>query len=111
MLPPSRPQLIVTITGVVYALIGFALACGAGPAIPRGWISYVVVNSRGTDAERLQDLAGFGPVAVQTSKYVGEVYYNVKITDCLILRPNLQYVLFNLVASATIQMILHWDSN
>jgi len=51
------------------------------------------VNSRVANAERLQNAAGLGPVGVQTSEYVGEIYYSLHATHWLILRPNLQYVL------------------
>ena len=42
--------------------------------------------------ERLQDLEGYGPVAVQTSEWVGEIFYNYRVAGWLDLRPNVQYV-------------------
>jgi porin len=50
------------------------------------------VNSRVTNAEKLQNAAGFGPVGVQTSEYAGELYYGLQATRWLTLRPNLQYI-------------------
>jgi porin len=50
------------------------------------------VNPRIADVERLQDLEGYGPVPVQTSEWVGEVFYNYHVAGWLDLRPNVQYV-------------------
>jgi porin len=50
------------------------------------------VNSRIKDVQRLQDAAGLGPVDVQTSERVGEVFYNVHVGGSLDIRPDIQYV-------------------
>lgn len=50
------------------------------------------VNSRVAAVERLQNEEGYGPVPVQTSEWVGEIYYNVHLAGWLDLRPNFQYV-------------------
>jgi porin len=51
------------------------------------------VNSRIADEERLQNFLGVQPVAVQTSEWVSEIFYNVHVAHWLDLRPNVQYVL------------------
>ncbi|MDR3416337.1 MAG: carbohydrate porin [Nevskia sp.] len=51
------------------------------------------VNGRVADGERLQDQLTPGTVAVQTSEYVGELYYSWHALPGLVLRPDLQYVL------------------
>jgi porin len=51
------------------------------------------VNGRVAQAEELQNAAGLGPVAVQRSEYVSELYYSLHATPWLILRPNFQYIL------------------
>ena len=50
------------------------------------------VNSRVALGEELQNAAGLGPVPVQGSEYVAELYYTIHATDWLNLRPNIQYV-------------------
>jgi len=50
------------------------------------------VNDRVAEAERLQNAAGLGPVPVQGSEYVVEVYYGLDAYPGLVLRPNLQFV-------------------
>jgi len=50
------------------------------------------VNSRIATVERLQNEEGYGPVPVQSSERVGEVFYNVHMAGWLDLRPNVQYV-------------------
>ena len=50
------------------------------------------VNSRVADLERQENADGFGPVGVQTSEWVGEIFYNVHVFGWLDLRPNVQYV-------------------
>jgi porin len=50
------------------------------------------VNDRVTEAEELQNGAGLGPVPVQHSEYVTELYYTFHVTDWLNLRPNFQYI-------------------
>jgi porin len=51
------------------------------------------VNSRIADVQRAQNALGYGPVAVQTSEWVGEMYYNVRVAGWLDVRPSVQYVL------------------
>jgi porin len=50
------------------------------------------VNSRLAAVERLQNVESYGPVPVQTSEWVGEIFYNVHVRGWLDLRPNFQYV-------------------
>jgi porin len=50
------------------------------------------VNPRVAEVERLQNEEGYGPVAIQTSEWAGEVFYDVHWAGWLDLRPNLQYV-------------------
>jgi porin len=50
------------------------------------------VNSRVADVETLQNALGRGPVGVQNSEYVGELFYKVRATGWLTLRPDVQYV-------------------
>jgi porin len=50
------------------------------------------VNSRVAAVERLQNEEGYGPVPVQSSEWVGEVFYNLHMAGWLDLRPNVQYV-------------------
>jgi porin len=50
------------------------------------------VNSRVAEVERLQNAAGLGPVGVQTSEYVGELFYSFNPAIWINLRPSLQYV-------------------
>jgi len=50
------------------------------------------VNDRVKRGEELQNAAGLGPVNVQTSEYVAELYYGLQLTQWLMLRPNVQYV-------------------
>jgi porin len=52
------------------------------------------VNNRIGDAERLQNALGVGagPVAVQSSEYEAEIYYNFGANRWLNLRPNVQYI-------------------
>jgi len=50
------------------------------------------VNGRVSEGEELENDAGLGPVPIQSSEYVTEVYYTVHATDWLNLRPNFQYV-------------------
>jgi porin len=51
------------------------------------------VNARIADEEQLQNSLGVQPVAVQTSEWVSEIFYNLHVTHWLDLRPNVQYVL------------------
>src|SRR5215475_3093086 len=50
------------------------------------------VNGRIADVQRIQN-ADQQRVAVQSTEYVGEIFYNVHVTGWLDLRPNFQYVL------------------
>jgi porin len=50
------------------------------------------VNSRIAAVEGQQDAAGLGPVGVQSSEYVGEIFYSAHATKWLEVRPNIQYV-------------------
>jgi porin len=50
------------------------------------------VNGRIANGEALQNAAGLGPVAVQGSEYESELYYTLRATNWLDLRPNVQYI-------------------
>jgi len=50
------------------------------------------VNSRIDDVQLLQNGAGLGPVDVQTSERVAEVFYDFHLGRWFDLRPNVQYV-------------------
>jgi porin len=50
------------------------------------------VNSRLAEIEALRNALGMGPVGVQHSEYIYELYYTVAAATGLIFRPNLQYV-------------------
>jgi len=52
------------------------------------------VNSRVANAQALENALGQGPVAVQNSEYAFELYYTIRPINGLLIRPNLQYVLF-----------------
>jgi len=69
---------------------------GPFDARPQDEIGFAVgrthVNDRVADAERLQNAAGLGPVPVQGSEYVAELYYGLHAFSGLVLRPNLQFV-------------------
>jgi porin len=70
----------------------------AGPfaARPEDEIGFALgrthVNSRVTNVETSQNNLGLGPVGVQNSEWVSEIYYNVHAAPWLDLRPNIQYV-------------------
>jgi porin len=51
------------------------------------------VNDRVAAAENLENFFGLGPVPVQHSEYVCELYYTVRPVTGLFIRPNLQYIL------------------
>ncbi|RZN33748.1 porin [Bradyrhizobium sp. Leo121] len=51
------------------------------------------VNSRVADAQILQNEIGLGPVPVQGSEYVMELYYTFRPTSGLLFRPNVQHVI------------------
>lgn len=50
------------------------------------------VNDRIAAAQRLQNAAGLGPVDVQSSEYVGELYYSWHLIAGVVLSPDLQYI-------------------
>jgi porin len=50
------------------------------------------VNPRVAGVERLENELGYGPVGVQASEWVGEVFYNIHAKGWLDLRPNVQYI-------------------
>lgn len=50
------------------------------------------VNGRVAAAEEAENAAALGPVGVQYSEYVGEIYYHFHVIDGLALQPNIQYV-------------------
>jgi porin len=50
------------------------------------------VNGRVADSEQEQNDAGLGPVPVQGTEYAFELYYTFQVTEGLLLRPNIQYV-------------------
>ena len=51
------------------------------------------LNSRVAWSEMLQNLAGLGPVPVQSSEYVVEAYYTYLPLNGLKVRPNIRYVI------------------
>jgi len=51
------------------------------------------VNDRVADSQEQQNSAGLGPVSVQDSEYVFELYYTIQVTQGLLFRPNIQYVI------------------
>jgi porin len=50
------------------------------------------VNKRVAGAEGLQNAAGLGPIGVQHSEYVGEIYYKLHAAPGIYLQPNIQYI-------------------
>jgi porin len=50
------------------------------------------VNSNVAQGQELQNSAGLGPVAVQSSEYPVEFYYSINATNWITLRPNIQYI-------------------
>jgi len=50
------------------------------------------VNSNVAQGQELQNSAGLGPVAVQSSEYPVEFYYSINATNWIVLRPNIQYI-------------------
>jgi len=72
------------------------LYTGAFAARPADEIGFAVgethVNPRLADVERQENAEGYGPVGVQSSEWVGEVFYNIPVKGWLDLRPNIQYV-------------------
>jgi hypothetical protein len=51
------------------------------------------VNGRVADAQIWQNTNGLGPVPVQGTEYVMELYYTFRPTSGLLFRPNVQYVI------------------
>ena len=51
------------------------------------------VNDRVANSQEQQNSAGLGPVSVQDSEYVFELYYTIQVTQGLLFRPNIQYVI------------------
>jgi porin len=52
------------------------------------------VNSQVATAEALENALGQGPVAVQESEYEFELFYTIRPISGLLIRPNIQYVLY-----------------
>jgi porin len=50
------------------------------------------VNNRVANVETLQNNLGAGPVGVQNSEWVTEIYYNLHAAPWLDVRPNIQYI-------------------
>jgi porin len=50
------------------------------------------VNGRVAAAEVAQNAAGLGPVGVQYSEYVWEIYYKLHAADGIYVQPNIQYI-------------------
>jgi porin len=50
------------------------------------------VNSRLAEVQALQNSLGLGPVKVQHSEYVYELFYTIAAATGLIFRPNVQYI-------------------
>jgi len=50
------------------------------------------VNNRIAEVESQENAAGLGPVGVQRSEYVGEIFYGAHATKWLELRPNIQCI-------------------
>jgi porin len=70
---------------------------GPIPGRPDDDVAFAVgathVNNRVADAEALENALGLGPVAVQGTEYVMELYYTVRPLNGLAIRPNIQYVI------------------
>ena len=52
------------------------------------------VNNRVASAQALENALGQGPVAIQQSEYEFELFYTIRPVNGLLIRPNLQYVLY-----------------
>jgi porin len=80
-----------------YQIAGGLTYTGPLPSRPEDDIGFAVgtthVNSRVAFAEELQNLAGLGPVAVQSNEYIMEFYYTYRPLAGLQVRPNIQYVI------------------
>jgi len=50
------------------------------------------VNNNVAHGQQLQNANGLGPVAVQGSEIPFELYYSIKATNWMTLRPNIQYI-------------------
>jgi porin len=80
-----------------YQIAGGLTYSGPFQSRPEDDIGFAVgtthVNSRVAFAEQLQNLAGLGPVAVQSNEYAIEFYYTYRPLAGLQVRPNIQYVI------------------
>ena len=80
-----------------YQVAGGLTYTGPFQSRPEDDIGFAVgtthVNSRVAFAEELQNLAGLGPVAVQSNEYSLEFYYTYRPLAGLQVRPNIQYVI------------------
>ena len=69
---------------------------GLFPFLPSDEIGFAIgrthVNNRVADVETSQNNLGLGPVGVQNSEWVSELYYNFNPYPWLDLRPNIQYI-------------------
>lgn len=77
-------------------LMGGAIFAGVVPGRPTDDIGVAIgrthVNDRIAAVQRLQNAAGLGPVDVQSSEYVGELYYTLHLFHGAAFRPDLQYI-------------------
>ena len=73
-----------------------AIYTGPFSARPNDSIAFAVgtthVNTRVAYGQLLQNWTGAGPVPIQNSEYVFEVYYTLVPTHGVYIRPNIQYV-------------------
>ena len=80
-----------------YQIAGGLIYAGPFQTRPEDDIGFAVgtthVNSRVAWSEELQNLAGLGPVAVQSNEYSMEFYYTYRPLAGLQVRPNIQYVI------------------
>ena len=80
-----------------YQIAGGLTYTGPFQTRPEDDIGFAVgtthVNSRVAWSEELQNLAGLGPVAVQSNEYSMELYYTYRPLAGLQVRPNIQYVI------------------
>ena len=80
-----------------YQIAGGLTYTGPFQSRPEDDIGFAVgtthVNSRVAWSEELQNLAGLGPVAVQSNEYSMELYYTYRPLAGLQVRPNIQYVI------------------
>jgi porin len=80
-----------------YQIAGGLTYTGPFRSRPEDDIGFAVgtthVNSRIAWSEELQNLAGLGPIAVQSCEYTMEFYYTYRPLPGLQVRPNIQYVI------------------